>query len=63
MKTCPRFSRIRASYERDMGYLANHSARHQGTAPGKASARIAAGTKQRMAKALTRHYEHCLECA
>ncbi|MCY0935953.1 hypothetical protein [Streptomyces sp. H34-S4] len=62
MKTCPHFSRIRAGFERDIRYLGNHATRHQGTAPAKTSARNALGTRQRMAEALTRHYEHCLEC-
>lgn len=62
MKTCPHFTRIRAGYEKEMRYLRNYSERHQGTAPARASARTALGTKQRMAQALTRHYEWCLEC-
>uniref|UniRef100_A0AAU2JZL4 Transposase n=1 Tax=Streptomyces sp. NBC_00049 TaxID=2903617 RepID=A0AAU2JZL4_9ACTN len=62
MKTCPRFTRIRSDFERDIRYLGNHAARHPGTAPAKTSARTALGTKQRMAEALTRHYAHCPEC-
>lgn len=62
MKTCPRFARIRADFERDIHYLRNHAERHPGTAPAKTSARTALGTKQRMAEALTRHYAQCPEC-
>ncbi|MER5567219.1 hypothetical protein ACWC98_11005 [Streptomyces goshikiensis] len=62
MKTCPRFTSIRADFERDIRYLGNHASRHAGTVPAKVSARTALGTKQRMARALTRHYERCVEC-
>ncbi|GLW02530.1 MULTISPECIES: hypothetical protein [Streptomyces] len=62
MKTCPKFTRIKAGFETEMGLMASHSARHAGTRPGKASAMMAAGSKQRMARALTQHYARCPEC-
>ncbi|WP_371589102.1 hypothetical protein [Streptomyces virginiae] len=62
MKTCPRFTRIRTDFERDIRYLGNYAAHHQGTPQSKTSARNALGIKQRMAEALTRHYTHCPEC-
>ncbi|MFB6859499.1 hypothetical protein ACFCZQ_07790 [Streptomyces virginiae] len=62
MKICPRFTRIKAGFETEMGLMASHSARHAGTRSGKASAGMAVGAKQRMARALTRHYAHCPEC-
>ncbi|WP_405735037.1 hypothetical protein OG607_41765 [Streptomyces sp. NBC_01537] len=62
MKTCPRFTRIKSGYERDISYLRSHSERHQGTAPAKTSAKNAITVKRSMARALNRHFERCPEC-
>ncbi|MFK4222184.1 hypothetical protein [Streptomyces sp. NPDC019890] len=62
MKTCPRFTRIKSGYEQDIRFLRNHAERHQGAASAKTSAKNAYGAKQRMARALTRHFESCPEC-
>lgn len=62
MKTCHRFSTIRAEYERDITFLAAHSARHTGRPVAKISAKNAVSTKQQMARALTRHVNRCPEC-
>ncbi|MBV9024177.1 MAG: hypothetical protein JO362_10380 [Streptomycetaceae bacterium] len=62
MKTCRRFTRIKADFEQDIRFLRNYSECHQGTAAAKASAKNAHSTKQRMAKALSRHFEKCPEC-
>jgi hypothetical protein len=62
MKTCSRFASIRSGFEREVHFLRSHSERYEDTAPARASANIAASTKQRMAKALSRHFERCPEC-
>ncbi|MEU5159623.1 hypothetical protein AB0G74_08430 [Streptomyces sp. NPDC020875] len=62
MKTCHRFARIRASHERDIRGLLNHADRNSGRTAGKVSATRALGAKHAMAKALSRHFEHCREC-
>ncbi|MET9296592.1 hypothetical protein [Streptomyces sp. NPDC003077] len=62
MKTCPRFTRIKTGYERDIRFLSNHSARHQGTTPAKTSAKNAFTVKRSMARALNRHIDTCPEC-
>ncbi|MFJ8676269.1 hypothetical protein [Streptomyces sp. NPDC093589] len=62
MKTCPRFARIKAGYEQDIRFLRNHAERHQGRTSAKVSAKHAYGSKQRMARALSKHFEVCPEC-
>ncbi|MEU3553337.1 hypothetical protein [Streptomyces fragilis] len=62
MKTCPRFTRIRAGFEREIAYLSAHSQRHTDSPAAKTSAKQALSLKQRMSRALCRHVEHCLEC-
>lgn len=62
MKTCERFGRIKAGYERDISYLTNYARRHQGTVPAKSSAVNARAGKARMARELARHFERCLLC-
>ncbi|MGW4200957.1 hypothetical protein [Streptomyces sp. NPDC004726] len=62
MKTCHRFTRIRAGHERDIQSLLNHAERHPDRISGKVSTKQAAGAKQAMARALSRHFERCREC-
>ncbi|OIJ91670.1 hypothetical protein [Streptomyces colonosanans] len=62
MKTCHQFNTIRAEYEREIGFMVAHSNRHDGSPAAKSSAKQAASTKQRMARALNSHVGHCTEC-
>ncbi|MEV5877993.1 hypothetical protein AB0L75_27965 [Streptomyces sp. NPDC052101] len=62
MKTCDSFGRIKAAYERDITYLHNHAQLQAGTRSGKVSAATVPGVKRRMARALSKHYEHCRMC-
>ncbi|AZK97083.1 MULTISPECIES: hypothetical protein [Streptomyces] len=62
MKTCHRFTRIRAGHERDIQGLLNHAERHPNQVSGKVSAKRAIGAKHAMARALSRHFERCREC-
>jgi hypothetical protein len=62
MKTCSRFARIKAGFEREAHMLRSHSVRYHGTTPAKASATRATDAKRRMARALNSHYERCPEC-
>ncbi len=52
MKTCHQFDIVRAEYEREIGFMLAHSKRHEGRPSAKSSAKQAASTKQRMARAL-----------
>ena len=62
MKTCNRFHRIKAGFERDIRYLSNYAERHRGSASAKTSAKNAFTVRRNMAKALIRHFERCPEC-
>ncbi|MEU9155034.1 hypothetical protein AB0D59_31875 [Streptomyces sp. NPDC048417] len=62
MKTCHQFDTVRAEYQREIGFMVAHSQRHAGRPAAKASAKQAASTKQRMARALTSHVSRCPEC-
>ncbi|MFJ4828768.1 hypothetical protein ACIP79_02340 [Streptomyces sp. NPDC088747] len=62
MKTCHQFDTVRGEYEREIGFLLAHSHRHEGRPAAKASAKQAASTKQRMARALSSHVGRCPEC-
>ncbi|MHC5701986.1 hypothetical protein OTC26_011100 [Streptomyces tirandamycinicus] len=62
MKTCHQFNTVRAEYQREIGYMIAHSERHEGRPAAKSSAKQAASTKQRMARALTSHVARCPEC-
>ncbi len=62
MITCHRFGVIKSDYEQEIRCLSGYARTHQGTPAAKTAARTALGTKQRMAKALVRHYERCREC-
>lgn len=62
MKTCHRFRRIKAGFEREIGFSQAHAERHAGRPAAKASAKYAISTKYRMAQALNRHISHCPEC-
>ncbi|MET8217531.1 hypothetical protein [Streptomyces hirsutus] len=62
MKTCPRFAALREEYEREIGFLSAHSERHAGKPSAKSSAKYAASTKARMARALSGHIGRCPEC-
>jgi hypothetical protein len=62
MKTCHRFDTVRGEYEREIGFLLAHSKRHEGRPSAKSSAKQAASTKQRMARALSSHVGRCAEC-
>ncbi|NEA55343.1 hypothetical protein G3I60_14590 [Streptomyces sp. SID13666] len=62
MKTCHQFKTVRAEYEREIGFMLAHSARHQGKPAAKSSAKQAASTKARMARALNSHVGRCPEC-
>ncbi|GCD41815.1 hypothetical protein ADK70_38560 [Streptomyces rimosus subsp. pseudoverticillatus] len=62
MRTCRRFERIKSGFERDIRFMLNHAERHQGSTSGKVSQTSALGARQRMAKALSRHFQHCREC-
>ncbi|MCX5395594.1 hypothetical protein [Streptomyces sp. NBC_00102] len=62
MKTCNRFNTVRAEYEREIKFMIAHSERHAGRPAAKSSAKQAASTKQRMARALSSHVGHCPEC-
>ncbi|MEU8495277.1 hypothetical protein AB0940_01245 [Streptomyces sp. NPDC006656] len=62
MKTCERFTDLKAGYERDITFLRNHSARHAGSTASKSSTRHALAVKQNMAKALARHFTRCPLC-
>ncbi|MEW1699082.1 hypothetical protein ACIQCR_31475 [Streptomyces sp. NPDC093249] len=58
MKTCVKFTRIRAKYEQERAYLLNHAAR----SAANGSAGLARGVKHRMARDLSGHLARCLEC-
>ncbi|MCB5905900.1 hypothetical protein [Streptomyces pinistramenti] len=62
MKTCHRFARIRADYEREAAYLRNYAARNENSPRAKTSTKRAYLTRRRMARALSSHVTHCLEC-
>jgi hypothetical protein len=62
MKTCRRFTTLRAEYEREIGFMIAHSERHEGRPAAKSSAKQATSTKARMARALGSHVGRCLEC-
>lgn len=62
MKTCQRFDRIAADYEREVQYLTNYAARAPETPRARATAKIAFGSKLRKARALSTHIERCREC-
>ncbi|MFF8447744.1 hypothetical protein ACF06Q_08585 [Streptomyces leeuwenhoekii] len=62
MKTCHQFKAVHAEYEREIGFMIAHSERHKGRPAAKTSAKQAASTKQRMARALTSHVARCPEC-
>ncbi|MGI5457589.1 hypothetical protein ACQEWB_31355 [Streptomyces sp. CA-249302] len=62
MKTCRRFTTIKADFERDVSFLRGHAERHQGSAPAKTSAKNAVSVKRNMARALNTHLDRCREC-
>ncbi|AKA06705.1 hypothetical protein SAZ_33045 [Streptomyces noursei ZPM] len=62
MKTCTQFATIRQEYEREIRFLSAHSERHAGRPAAKSSAKHSAWTKTRMARALSGHFNRCLEC-
>ncbi|MFJ6898209.1 hypothetical protein [Streptomyces hokutonensis] len=62
MKTCHRFNTVRTEYEREIGFMLAHSQRHEGSPAAKSSAKQAASTKKRMARALSSHVGRCPEC-
>ncbi|MGY9065326.1 hypothetical protein [Streptomyces sp. CAS3] len=62
MKTCRKFEKVRAEYEREIGFMLARSRRHEGKPAAKSSARQAVATKQRMARALNNHAGRCPEC-
>ncbi|MBB0247257.1 MULTISPECIES: hypothetical protein [Streptomyces] len=62
MRTCPRFASLREEYEREIGYLSAHARQHAGKPSAKSSAKHAASTRARMARALNGHLERCPEC-
>ncbi|MFF9016629.1 hypothetical protein ACF09C_27115 [Streptomyces sp. NPDC014870] len=62
MKTCHYFTTIRTQYEREIGFMLAHSKRYEGKPAAKSSAKQAASTKQRMARALSSHVGRCPEC-
>ncbi|MGV9789015.1 hypothetical protein [Streptomyces sp. NPDC003435] len=62
MKTCTRFTTLRAEYEREIKFMLAHSARHEGRPAAKSSAKQAVSTKARMARALNVHVGRCPEC-
>ncbi|MFF8481935.1 hypothetical protein [Streptomyces antibioticus] len=62
MKTCRQFGTVRAEYQREIGFMLAHSARHDGRPAAKSSAKQAASAKRRMARALSSHVERCPEC-
>ncbi|MER7312670.1 hypothetical protein [Streptomyces halstedii] len=62
MKTCRRFSTVRAEYEREIRYMVAHSERYAGKPAAKSSAKQATSAKQRMARALSSHVGRCPEC-
>ncbi|MFK0160761.1 hypothetical protein ACIQVK_53100 [Streptomyces sp. NPDC090493] len=62
MKTCHQFDTVRAEYQREIGFMVAHSQRHTGRQAAKSSAKQAASTKQRMARALNSHVSRCPEC-
>ncbi|MFD8814695.1 hypothetical protein ACFV23_25200 [Streptomyces sp. NPDC059627] len=62
MKTCHQFDTVRAEYVREIDFMLAHSQRHEGRPAAKSSAKTATSTKHRMARALSRHVERCLEC-
>ncbi|MFD4562435.1 hypothetical protein ACFWP5_50450 [Streptomyces sp. NPDC058469] len=62
MRTCHQFDKVREEYEREIGYLLAHSQRHEGRPSAKSSAKQAASTKKRMARALNSHIGRCPEC-
>jgi hypothetical protein len=63
MKPCPRFHRIKALAERDAATHTSHAKRHTGKPSAKVSATLAVEARHSMAKALSRHYQNCPECA
>ncbi|MFJ7779346.1 hypothetical protein [Streptomyces yangpuensis] len=62
MKTCDRFTDLKAGYERDITFLRNHASLHAGSNASKSSTRHALAVKQNMARALARHYSRCPLC-
>ncbi|MFJ6433306.1 hypothetical protein [Streptomyces sp. NPDC091416] len=62
MNTCRKFDTVRGEYEREIGYMLAHSKRYEGRPAAKSSAKQAASTKQRMARALNSHIGRCPEC-
>ncbi|MFK0143395.1 hypothetical protein [Streptomyces murinus] len=62
MKTCRKFEKVRAEYEREIGFMLARSRRYGGKSAAKSSERQAVATKQRMARALSHHAGRCPEC-
>ncbi|MGW2917715.1 hypothetical protein ACWDBF_07605 [Streptomyces angustmyceticus] len=62
MKTCHRFTSIKADFEQDIRFLCGHAERRQGAASAKTSWKNAVSVKRNMARALNRHLERCPEC-
>ncbi|BBC30736.1 uncharacterized protein SGFS_020300 [Streptomyces graminofaciens] len=62
MKTCPRMSRIRSDFEKDIRFLTVYAERKAGTPPAKTSAKQAITVKRNMARAMSRHFARCPEC-
>ncbi|MGW6745037.1 hypothetical protein ACWGDX_30610 [Streptomyces sp. NPDC055025] len=62
MRTCHRFHRIKSGFEQDIRFQKNYAQRKAGTPAAKASGKYADTVRLNMARALSRHYEHCLEC-
>ncbi|MFI0108038.1 hypothetical protein ACH4TM_31045 [Streptomyces parvus] len=62
MKTCRRFSTVRAEFEREISFMLAHAQRYEGRPSGKSSAKRATSTKQQMARALATHVGRCPEC-
>ncbi|MFF3640426.1 hypothetical protein [Streptomyces sp. NPDC002564] len=62
MKTCHRFDRIKAGFEKDVSFLRGHAERHLGSPAAKTSAKNAVSVKRNMARALNTHLARCREC-
>ncbi|MEH0658408.1 hypothetical protein ACKI1I_46325 [Streptomyces turgidiscabies] len=62
MKTCPRMSRIKSDFEKDICFLTSYAERNAGTPPAKTSAKQAITVKHNMARAMSRHFARCSEC-
>ncbi|MEU5898725.1 hypothetical protein [Streptomyces venezuelae] len=62
MKTCLRFDRIKAGFEKDVLFLRGHAERHVGSPAARTSAKHAISVKRNMARALNTHLARCREC-